>query len=146
MFKRKRVLFFVLLAFLLGSLGYYYFLIYKKNVPNPDVKGELMLTNTFPASGKAKILLLTSGIYFSFDSPLVLSSAQVIIDPPLEIATDLAQGDPKTLIVWPKESWQFDTLYRIVIKSGLASTDNKELKQDVFYEVTFEAPDDIMSF
>ncbi len=144
MLKNKKSLLIVILVFLLGALGYYLF-VYKKISP-PVEKGELKLVDTSPSPGKVKILHLTTGILFSFDDPLVLSSVKVVIEPSIDIATELAKGDSKTLVLRPKEVWQYDTDYKIVIKSGLSSISGKELKNDVFYEVTFEAPEDIMSF
>lgn len=144
MFKSKKKLIIIALASLLGILGYY-LVVYKKTTP-PVEKGELKLVDTNPSPGKVKSLHLTTGILFSFDDPLVLSSVKVIIDPSIEIATDIARGDSKTLVVRPKETWQYDVNYRIVIKSGLSSISGKELKSDVFYGVSFEAPEDIMSF
>ena len=144
MLKSKKTLIIVALASLLGILGYY-LLVYKKTTA-PVEKGELKLVDINPSPGKVKSLHLTTGILFSFDDPLVLSSVRVVIDPSIGIATDLAKGDSKTLVLRPKETWQYNVNYKIVIKSGLSSIGNKELKNDVFYEVTFEAPKDIISF
>lgn len=144
MLKSKKTLIIIALASLLGILGYYLF-VYKK--PSPPVeKGELKLVDTSPSPGKVKILHPTTGIFFSFDDPLVLSSVKVVIGPSIDIATELAKGDSKTLVIRPREMWQYGVDYKIVIKGGLSSINGKELKNDVFYEVTFEAPEDIMSF
>jgi hypothetical protein len=145
MIKSKKTVIVVLLALLLGILGYFIF-VSKKTPPVPPAKGELKLVDTNPSAGKVKILHPTTGIFFSFDDPLVLSSVKVVIEPSLDIATELAKGDSKTLVIRPRETWQYDVDYKIVIKSGLSSISGKELKNDVFYEVTFEAPEDIMSF
>lgn len=142
--KKKKTLIIIALASLLGILGYY-LLVYKKTTP-PVEKGELKLVDTNPSPGKVKSLHLTTGILFSFDDPLVLSSVRIVIDPSIGLATELAKGDSKILVIRPRETWQYDVDYKIVIKSGLSSIGGKELKNDVFYEVTFEAPEDIMSF
>lgn len=144
MIKSKKKLIIIALASLLGILGYYLFVYKKTNTPVE--KGELKLLDTNPSPGKAKALHLATGILFSFDDLLVLSSVRVIVDPSIEIATDLARGDSKTLVIRPKETWQYDVNYKIVIKSGLSSISGKQLKNDVFYEITFEAPEDIISF
>jgi hypothetical protein len=144
MFKNKKTLLIIGFTFLLAILGYYLF-VYKKT-PTPVVKGELKIVDTNPSPGKVKILHPTTGILFSFDDPLVLSSAKVTVDPSVDIVTELARGDSKTLVVRPKEAWQYGVNYKIVIKSGLSSITNKELKNDFSYEVTFDAPEDIMSY
>ncbi|MEK7112395.1 MAG: Ig-like domain-containing protein, partial [Patescibacteria group bacterium] len=145
MIKSKKTAIVILFVLLLGILGYVIF-VSKKTLPLPPEKGELKLVDINPSAGKVKILHPTTAILFYFNDPLVLSSIRVVIDPAFEIATELAKGDPKTLVVRPKEVWTYDTNYKIVIKSGLSSINNKELKEDLFYEIEFEAPDDIMSF
>lgn len=145
MIKNKKTAIVVIFALLLGILGYFFF-VSKKSPPLPFKKGELKLLDTNPSAGKVKILHPTTGIFFSFDDPLVLSSVKVVIEPSATIVTELAKGDSKTLVVRPKEAWEFGINYKMVIKKGLYSINNKELKEDLFYEIEFEAPEDIMSF
>jgi hypothetical protein len=143
--KSKRKFFIILIGILIVFLVGY-FSIVKKESPPPIEKGALKVVDINPPSGKNKALHPTTGIVFSFDDPIILSSVGVVVDPDIQLVTELARGDNKSLIVRPKEAWTFGVNYRIVIRKGIASTNNKELKEDVFYEIEFEYPEDIMSY
>jgi hypothetical protein len=139
---RKLIIMAIGLA-LLGSLAY---VVFSKKTPLPVEKEALQLIETKPAGGKTTSLHSTSGIYFTFDGPLVIASANVIVNPEIPIIVESGRNSSSTLVVSPKEAWEFGTNYTIVIKAGLSSVNNKELKTDVSYEIEFEAPTDIISF
>lgn len=114
--------------------------------PSPIPKGELQLLNTSPPAGKSQTLFTSTGIFFTFDGPVILSSVNISVEPDIELLTDLANEDPNTLVIRPRYEWVTDTTYSLNIKSGLQSTDNKELRQDITYEIEFEIPEDVIHY
>ncbi len=119
---------------------------FNKAQPKLEPAGELKLVQITPPSGKTKILHLTTGIQFKFDSPIIISTADVSVDPFIQLSVDTAKGDSNTLVVGPKTPWQPNTKYLIVLKNGLKSINNKELKEDLSYEIEFEIPSNIESY
>ncbi len=112
--------------------------------PTPSVqeKSSLNLLQVLPPEGKNQTLFTKTGILFTFDDTLDLSSAEVDIEPTKDIIVDLARDDPKTLVVRPADEWIDGIEYTITIKKGLSS-DKEELKENIVYRVEFEIPENI---
>jgi len=113
-------------------------------IPTPSVqkKGQLNLLQILPPEGKNQTLFTKTGILFTFDDSLVLSSAEVNIEPTKDIVVELARDDSKTLVVRPVEEWVEGVLYTITVKKGLSSK-NKILTENLVYQVEFEIPENI---
>jgi uncharacterized membrane protein len=141
--KKKRLIIVFIVTLVLISI--LWFLKSKKEEPQtPKIqKGALTLIQTIPPEGEKESLFTSTAILFSFDSPLVLSTAQVTIDPQIEISLETARNSSSTLAIRPLGEWQEGTLYTITIKKGLMSVNNKELKEDLVYKIKFKFPEDI---
>lgn len=144
MSRRRKIIFVFLGLFLLTALAYFFF--GRKAPEAPPPRGELKLLETVPPPGKSQTLHPTTGIFFNFDDPVIVSSANIVVEPNIELVLETGRLSSSSLVVRPKDEWEFDTKYTIVIKKGLYSINNKELKEDVSYEIEFVAPTDIMSF
>lgn len=148
MSKKKKVILVLLGAFVL--IAFVYLLFSKKEEispqptpsPVPQAKELLNLLQVLPPEGKNQTLFTKTGILFTFDNPLDLSSAEVDIEPTKDIIVDLARDDPKTLVIRPADEWIEGIAYTITIKKRLSSN-NKELKEDLVYRVEFEIPENI---
>lgn len=144
MTKRRKIVSVLFGVLLLAGFA---FLFFRGKAPQPPPpKGELNLLETVPPQGKTQTLHPTTGILFNFDDLVIASSANVVVEPNIPLIIETGTLSSKSLVIRPKEQWQFNTKYIIVIKKGLSSINNKELKQDISYEIEFEAPSDIMSF
>lgn len=144
--RKKKIILALGILILLGSV---IFFLYKRRQPSPPPtppKGELQLLQVVPSEGKNKTLFTSTGIQFTFDGPLVLSTVKVSIEPRIKILTDTARSSSSILIVRPEDEWVLDVAYTITIKNGLQSVNNKELKEDIIYQIEFEAVEDIISF
>jgi hypothetical protein len=141
--KKKKLLIALIGLFVL--IAVFWFLKSKKEKPQvPKIqKGNLTLIQTIPPEGEKESLFTSTAILFTFDSPLILSTAQVTIDPQIEIGIETARNNSSTLAIRPLNEWQENTLYTITIKRGLASINNKELKEDLVYKIKFKFPKDI---
>jgi uncharacterized membrane protein len=141
--KKKRLIIVLIITLVLITI--LWFLKSKKEKPqSPKIqKGNLTLIQTIPPEGEKESLFTSTAILFTFDSPLILSTAQVTIDPKIEISVEAARNNSSTLAVRPLDEWQENTLYTITIKKGLASINNKELKEDLVYKIKFKFPKDI---
>lgn len=104
---------------------------------------ELKHIQTLPKAGKNQLIHPSTGIVFTFDSPLYLPSAGVSIEPKEEVVVEISKSNSSALIVRPKNEWKIGTAYTIKIKKGLLSLNNYELKEDIIYQVLFEKPKDI---
>ena len=116
--NRRRKIVFVFLGLLALAALAFFFLV-KKPPEAPPPKGELKLLETVPPPGKTQTLHPTTGIFFNFDDPVVVSSANVVVEPNIELVLEAGRLSSSSLVVRPKDAWQYDTKYTIVIKKGL---------------------------
>lgn len=142
--KKKRII--IIGAIVLFILGVFLFLKQKQAPPPPLEKGPLSLLRVSPPEGKQQSLFTSTAILFTFDGPLILSTVNISIDPKIEIVTEAARDSSATLAVRPAGEWEKGVSYTIVVKKGLTSVNNKELKEDVTYEIEFEYPTDVMHY
>lgn len=133
---------------ILVILGVFFFL-KKRQQPSPPAeipKGSLKLLQTLPPEGKSQSLFTSTAILFTFDAPLVLSTADISIDPKTEVITETSRNSSATLAIRPVDEWKEGVPYTITIKKGLLSVNNKELKESIIYKIEFEYPEDIMHY
>ncbi|MCK4588508.1 LPXTG cell wall anchor domain-containing protein [Candidatus Woesebacteria bacterium] len=147
MSKKRKVLIILGIAILI-ALGLFFFLKKKQQPPFPPEipKGSLSLLQTLPSEGKNQSLFTSTAILFTFDGPLILSTADVSIDPKIEIITEITRNNSATLAIRPVDEWKEGIPYTITIKKGLLSVNNKELKESIIYKIEFEYPEDIMFY
>ncbi len=142
--KKKKII--IIGAIVLFILGVFLFLKQEQAPLPPPEKGPLSLLRVSPPEGKQQSLFTSTAILFTFDGPLVLSTVNISIDPKIEIITEAARDSSATLAVRPAGEWEIGVSYTIVVKKGLTSVNNKELKEDVTYEIEFEYPTDVMHY
>ncbi len=143
--KKKKILI-ILGIVILVILGVFFFLKRAKQPPPEIPKGSLELLQTLPSEGKSQSLFTSTAILFTFDAPLILSTADISIDPKIEVITETARNSSTTLAIRPVGEWEKEVPYTITIKEGLLSVNNKELKESIIYKIEFEYPEDIMSY
>lgn len=146
--NRKKKILIILGVVILVILGVFFFLKrVRQPSPSPEIpKGSLKLLQTLPPEGKSQSLFTSTAILFTFDAPLVLSTADISIDPGIEIITETTRNNSATLAIRPVDEWKEGVPYTITIKKGLLSVNNKELKENIIYKIEFEYPEDIMHY
>jgi hypothetical protein len=142
MSKKKKIFLIILGVLVITGL---LFLLYKtkRQPPTPPspAKGELSLLDTEPPPGKTELFNPTIGITFNFDSPVKVSSANIVLTPYIPFAVEREKASFNSLVVRPKENWEYGVKYQITIAKGLTSTKgDKELKENIIYEIEFEYP------
>ena len=144
--NRKKKILIILGVVILVILGVF-FLLKRVKQPPPEIpKGSLKLLQTLPPEGKSQSLFTSTAILFTFDAPLVLSTADVSIDPKIEVITETSRNNSATLAIRPVDEWKEGVPYIITIKKGLLSVNNKELEESIIYKIEFEYPKDIMHY
>lgn len=146
--SKKRKVFIVLGLVMLIALALFFFLKKGQQPPSPPEipKGSLNLLQTLPPEGKNQSLFVSTAVLFTFDGPLILSTADVSVDPKIEIITETARNSSATLTIRPVDEWKEGVPYTITVKKGLLSVNNKELKENIIYKIEFEYPEDIMHY
>lgn len=142
--KKKKII--IIGAIFLTILAVFLFLKQRQAPSLPSEKEPLNLLEIFPSEGKQQALFSSTAILFTFDAPLVLSTVNVSIDPKIEIVAEAARNSSAILAIRPVEEWEKGVSYTIVIKKGLASVNNKELKGDITYKIEFEYPTDVIHY
>lgn len=112
----------------------------------PPQKESLTLEQVFPPEGKNETLFTATAIQFTFDSPIVVSTAGVLVEPQIDFVVETSKANSQILIVRPKDAWELNVPYTVTIKKGLQSINNKELKEDVVYSVEFVGVEDVTHF
>ncbi len=144
--NRKKKILIILGVVILVVIGVFFFL-KRTQQPSPEIpKGSLELLQTLPSEGKSQSLFTSTAILFTFDAPLILSTADISIDPKIEVITETARNSSATLAIRPVDEWEKGVPYTITIKKGLLSVNNKELKESIIYKIEFEYPEDIMHY
>lgn len=110
----------------------------------PVSKESLNLIKTLPEQGRHETIFTKTAILFFFDSPINTSTAEVSIEPSIDLVVENARNDSRVLAVRPQNEWSFNVPYNITIKKGFQSANNKELKEDAVYQIEFIETQDIL--
>jgi hypothetical protein len=108
----------------------------------PPFSTDLNLSKILPPGDTLQTVFSATAILY-FDEPLDLLTAEVTINPKIDIIIDPVRNNTSGLAVRPASEWKENINYEITIKKGLVSLDGKKLQEDIVHKFTFEFPEDV---
>lgn len=105
----------------------------KVEQPSTTALGKFSLSAVSPAAGKVAVPIPNLSIEFTFSKAINISSLSIVTDPNTDIGFNSGE-DKKSIFVYPKENWNYDTEYSITV--NVQSTNGELLENPVVYKFT----------